>query len=72
MQNLLKEKRALVERELENGVDVNADYVGSDMLTNLVRANMASGVSSRHKLEDDEVKAQIPLFVSLVVARHSH
>ncbi|KAI0701859.1 cytochrome P450 [Cytidiella melzeri] len=60
---LVAEKKASVIAESEQGNIEKKKLLGRDMLTLLVKANMASDIPDSQRLDDDEVLAQFPTFV---------
>ncbi|ORY35907.1 putative cytochrome P450 [Naematelia encephala] len=61
-ERLVQEKKRLVLAETRGEIK-KVDVQGMDLLTVLVRANMASDVRSEQHLSDDELISQIPLFL---------
>jgi cytochrome P450 len=59
MENKKKAVRALFAGEVEKGSDI-----GKDLLSLVIKANMASDLRADQQLTDDEVLAQITTFVS--------
>ncbi|KAI0336177.1 cytochrome P450 [Cubamyces sp. BRFM 1775] len=62
---LIREKKAAIQRELDsgNGVLDKKDLPGKDLLTLLIRANMATNLADNQRLTDEEVLSQIPTFL---------
>lgn len=61
MENKKKAVRALYSGELEKGSDI-----GKDLLSLVIKANMASDLRPDQRLTDDEVLAQITTFVRAI------
>lgn len=59
MDNKKKAVQALFAGEVEKGSDI-----GKDLLSLVIKANMASDLRADQQLSDDEVLAQITTFVS--------
>ncbi|KZT61468.1 cytochrome P450 [Calocera cornea HHB12733] len=61
---LVRAKKEAVEQEMQNrgGVE-KGKIVGRDILSSLIRANMAADLSPAHKMSDEEVFAQISTFI---------
>ncbi|KAI9068013.1 cytochrome P450 [Trametes sanguinea] len=62
---LIRDKKAAIMRELGNkdGTIDKKDLPGKDLLTLLIKANMATGIPENQRLTDEEVLAQIPTFL---------
>ncbi|KAK8870122.1 hypothetical protein IAR55_000692 [Kwoniella newhampshirensis] len=59
---LLADKRKAIQAEMGDSV-TKSDFAGGDLITNLLRANMAVDVKADQRMSDEEVLAQIPLFL---------
>ncbi|EJU01811.1 cytochrome P450 [Dacryopinax primogenitus] len=61
---LVREKKAAVMQEMERKGDVEkSKIVGRDLLSTLIRANMAADLAPAHRMRDEEVLAQISTFI---------
>ncbi|EKM59818.1 uncharacterized protein PHACADRAFT_192193 [Phanerochaete carnosa HHB-10118-sp] len=64
MQLIREKKAAIMAETLEKGQGVERkDIRERDLLTLLIRANMATDISEDQRLTDDEVLAQVPTFI---------
>ncbi|KAI0357859.1 cytochrome P450 [Trametes cingulata] len=63
---LIQEKKAEIRRELaegKNGGVERKDVQGRDLLTLLLKANMATDIPENQRLSDEDVLAQVPTFL---------
>ncbi|RPD78584.1 cytochrome P450 [Lentinus tigrinus ALCF2SS1-7] len=60
---LLQEKKAGILREKSAGGIEKKDLLGRDLLTLLIKANMATDIPDSQRLTDEEVIAQVPTFL---------
>ncbi|KAI0822363.1 cytochrome P450 [Trametes gibbosa] len=63
---LIREKKAEISREADdnkNGGLERKDVVGRDLLTLLLKANMATDIPDNVRLSDEDVLAQVPTFL---------
>ncbi|KAM5542224.1 hypothetical protein V8D89_004097 [Ganoderma adspersum] len=60
---LLQEKKAEIMREKSTGAVEKKDVQGRDLLTLLIKANMATDIPDDQRLTDEEVVAQVPTFL---------
>ena len=65
-QELVEEKKRMVAASYADGFEKRSD-IGKDLLSILIKANMASDLPADQKLTDDEVIAQITTFVGIIV-----
>ncbi|KAJ8489627.1 hypothetical protein ONZ51_g2825 [Trametes cubensis] len=63
--DLIREKKAAIQRELDigDGALGKEDLPGKDLLTLLIKANMATNLTKNQRLTDEEVLSQIPTFL---------
>jgi len=59
---MLAEKKARIRTEMATDIKKD-DFTGHDLMTNLLRLNMSSDVQADQRMTDEEVLAQIPLFL---------
>ncbi|KAH9891037.1 cytochrome P450 [Cubamyces lactineus] len=62
---LIQDRKAAVAREVagKQGVIDKKDLPGKDLLTLLIKANMATDIPEQQRLSDEEVLSQIPTFL---------
>ncbi|CDO71513.1 hypothetical protein BN946_scf184910.g12 [Trametes cinnabarina] len=63
---LMEEKKAAIMREISESKDASLgrkDLHGRDLLTLLLKANMATDIPDSQRLSDEEVLAQVPTFL---------
>ncbi|KAI0688728.1 cytochrome P450 [Cerioporus squamosus] len=60
---ILQEKKATILREKSSGGIAKKDVQGRDLLTLLIKANMATDIPDSQRLTDEEVIAQVPTFL---------
>ncbi|KAI0321606.1 cytochrome P450 [Amylostereum chailletii] len=62
--HLIAEKKAAVLAESSDGVSVAKDSIqGHDLLSLLIRANMASDMAEGMRMSDEEILSQVPTFI---------
>lgn len=60
--DLVREKKAAILAEKTTGVE-KKDVQGRDLLTLLIKANMATDIPESQRLSDEDVLAQVPTYV---------
>lgn len=56
---LLQERKAALRMEISGDIEINSqDVIGRDLLTLLVRSNMATNIPETQRLSDEEVLAR--------------
>lgn len=66
---LIAEKKAAILAASQDGKGVEKkDVVGRDLLTLLIKANMATDIPESQRLTDEEVVAQVPTYVYLTLS----
>ncbi|KZO98271.1 cytochrome P450 [Calocera viscosa TUFC12733] len=60
---LVRAKKEAVQQEMQSRNLEKSKIVGRDLLSSLIRANMAADLSPAHRMSDDEVLAQISTFI---------
>ncbi|KAI0329989.1 cytochrome P450 [Cubamyces sp. BRFM 1775] len=63
---LIQEKKAEIQREMSESKNVNfaqKELQGRDLLTLLLKANMATDIPDSQRLSDEDVLAQVPTFL---------
>ncbi|KAH8102315.1 cytochrome P450 [Cristinia sonorae] len=60
--NLIKEKKAAILSEKAGGVE-KTDIQGRDLLSLLIKANMATDISEGMRMSDGDILAQVPTFI---------
>lgn len=64
--DLIREKKAAILAEASAGVE-KKDVQGRDLLTLLMKANMATDIPESQRLSDEDVLAQVPTYVSVLL-----
>ncbi|THH29155.1 hypothetical protein EUX98_g5030 [Antrodiella citrinella] len=59
---LIREKKAAIQHEAISGIE-KKDVQGRDLLSLLIRANMATDIPESQRLSDEDVLAQVPTFI---------
>lgn len=60
---LIGEKKAAVLSERSNGMVEKEDIQGHDLLSLLIRSNLAADMPESMRMTDDEILAQVPTFL---------
>ncbi|KAH8102301.1 cytochrome P450 [Cristinia sonorae] len=61
--DLIREKKAAILAEKSTGGVEKRDLQGRDLLTLLIKANMATDIPESQRLSDEDVLAQVPTFI---------
>lgn len=67
---MIQEKKAAVLGDTMGGTIEKEDFAGNDLLTLLIRANLASNMPESMRMSDEEIVSQVSLVLSLVTKIH--
>ena len=68
---LIAEKKAAILREMSSGAALKKEDVqGTDLLSLLIRANLATDLPENARLSDSDILAQVPTFIVAGVSRY--